>query len=325
MGAPHADGLCESEAEGRGGGGGRQALTLAPAALGTTPVPADAIWRLAVKDGTSYVGTGATGVIYKVTAAGEASKFCSTGEMNVTALAFDKAGQLYAATAPHGRVYRISPEGKGTLVYECGRPYLWCLTFAPDGTLYAGAGSPAAVYAISPEGTGKLVAEVKAVHVLALLLAPNGDLYAGTAGAGPALSDQAGRLGRPGDAGLRDVDHGADAGQPGERVLRLQSDGRHSASAGLGPARALHAHGADDGVRAGGADGRQFAGRDGPRTGCCCGFRGRIGWTCWSARRRAWCPRWRCPATRCTWGARRLRRCGDWRFRVGLPGNWSRP
>ncbi len=159
-------------------------LSLAPATRSAAAMPADAIWSIAVRNGVSYVGTGATGLVYKVTDTGEVTKFFSTGEMNVTALAFDSAGRLYAATSPHGRLYRINADGQGELLYECGRPHLWCLTFGPDGTLYAGAGSPAGVYTISPEGKGKLLADVKAVHVLSLLLAPNGDLYAGTAGAG---------------------------------------------------------------------------------------------------------------------------------------------
>ena len=159
-------------------------VSLAPKQARLASLPADVIWSIATRDGTAYVGTGTGGVIYRVSASGEATRFFSTGEMNVHALVFDATGNLYAGTSPRGKLFRISPEGKGEMIFDRDSAYLWSLALAPDGTIYAGAGSPARIYAIKPGEKARVLAELPATNVLSLVLNEEGDLYAGTANAG---------------------------------------------------------------------------------------------------------------------------------------------
>jgi len=159
-------------------------ISLAPKQVSLAAIPAEVIWSIATRDGTAYVGTGTMGVIYRVSAGGEATRFFSTGEMNVHALAFDAAGNLYAGTSPRGKLFRISPEGKGEVVFDSDSAYLWSLALAPDGTIYAGAGSPARLYAIKPGEKARVLVELPATNVLSLALSKEGDLYAGTSNAG---------------------------------------------------------------------------------------------------------------------------------------------
>jgi len=159
-------------------------ITLGPGRADLAKIPADVVWSLAVRDGNVFVGTGTEGVIYKVSAKGEVSRFLSTGKLNVHALAFDRDGNLYAATSPNGKLFRVTPDGSGKVLYDSESTYLWCIALGPDGTIYAGAGSPARVYAIDPKGKAKTLAELPGTNVLALVRAPSGDLYAGTGDSG---------------------------------------------------------------------------------------------------------------------------------------------
>ncbi len=159
-------------------------ISLAPKQAGLASLPADVIWSVATRDDAVYVGTGTTGVIYRVSAGGEATRFFATGEMNVHALVFDATGHLYAGTSPRGKLFRISSEGKGEVVFDSDSAYLWSLALAPDGTIYAGAGSPARIYAIKPGEKARVLVELPATNVLSLALNKEGDLYVGTSNAG---------------------------------------------------------------------------------------------------------------------------------------------
>src|ERR1700674_447984 len=106
------------------------------------------IWSLAVmNDGSLAVGTGDTGKLYRVHAAGakpESSLLISTNQTHVMSLAVNKQGDLIAGTDPGGLVLRISPDGKAFGLYDASLREIHALAAAPDGSVYALALSDAA-------------------------------------------------------------------------------------------------------------------------------------------------------------------------------------
>ena len=101
------------------------------------------IWAIAVApDGTTYVGTGAKGKVYKVPAAGGAGTlFYDTGTEHVSALAFDAAGRLLVGTSTPGRVVRLDADGKPFVILEAGYQEVRSLRVA-GGVTYATAAGP---------------------------------------------------------------------------------------------------------------------------------------------------------------------------------------
>ena len=97
-------------------------------------------------DGTTYVGTGAKGKVYKVPAAGGAGTlFYDTGTEHVSALAFDASGKLLVGTSTPGRVVRLDADGKPFVLLEAGYQEVRSLRVA-GGVTYAtaaGASRPA--------------------------------------------------------------------------------------------------------------------------------------------------------------------------------------
>jgi hypothetical protein len=160
------------------------ALGLGLEAAQPSPIPAEVVWSLAVREAAAYVGTGSEGKIYRVSPDGQVSEFLATGEMNVHALAFGAQGELYAGTSPNGKLFRISPSGESKLVFDSDSTYIWALALGSDGTLYAGGGSPGRIYAISASGETKVLAELPVANVLSLVVAKNGDVYAGASETG---------------------------------------------------------------------------------------------------------------------------------------------
>jgi outer membrane protein assembly factor BamB len=157
---------------------------LAPRCEELASVPADVVWSVAVRDGAAYLGTGTTGIIYRVSETGEVEEFFSTGEMNVHALAFGADGNLYAGTSPSGKLFRITPQGEGAVVLDSRSTYLWALALGPDGILYAGGGSPAVIYRLDSQGGTRELAALPAANVLSLALTKKSGLYAGTSSSG---------------------------------------------------------------------------------------------------------------------------------------------
>jgi sugar lactone lactonase YvrE len=149
------------------------------------------VWSVAGVNGALYAGTGNGGQVLKVGPGKEASVFFRTGELEVHALAKDKAGNLYAGTSPNGKIFRIAPDGKGTELFaingtdaasDAGGKFVLCLAVADDGTVYAGTGPAGRIYRIKPGQTGaEELCRLPDRSVLSLLLGPDGTLYAGTA------------------------------------------------------------------------------------------------------------------------------------------------
>ena len=117
------------------------------------------IWAIAVApDGTTYVGTGAKGKVYKVPAAGGAGTvFYDTGTEHVSALAFDATGKLLVGTSTPGRVVRLDADGKPFVILEAGYQEVRSLRVAGDVTYATAAGpstgTPATLVSPAPPRT----------------------------------------------------------------------------------------------------------------------------------------------------------------------------
>ena len=103
------------------------------------------IWAIAVAaDGTTYVGTGGKGKVYKVPAAGgTGTLFYDAGAEHVSALAFDATGKLLVGTSTPGRVVRVDGDGKPFVLLEAAYQEVRSLRVA-GGMTYATASGAAA-------------------------------------------------------------------------------------------------------------------------------------------------------------------------------------
>src|SRR5450432_4812527 len=91
-------------------------------------------------NGTTYVGTGDSGRILRVSPGGKVDTFATLTEKEVTAIAVGPDGSVFAAGSPGGNVYRIESEAP-KLYYATKAKYVWALAFA-EKNLYVGTGLP---------------------------------------------------------------------------------------------------------------------------------------------------------------------------------------
>lgn len=191
------------------------------------------VWSVTGVNGASYAGTGNTGLVLKVERDGTAAPFFRTGDLEVHALAHDKAGNLYAGTSPSGKVFRITPDGKGTELLsmngaeaasEAGSKYVLSLAVADDGTVFAGTGPEGRVYRIPVGGKAEEYCTIPDKSVMSLLAAPGGDLYAGTAESGTIF-----RVRPSGSAGVATIIY--DTGDDAITGMALDSTGNLFAAA----------------------------------------------------------------------------------------------
>ena len=104
-------------------------------------------------DGSLAVGTGDSGKLYRVRAAGanpESSLLVSTNQTHVISLAVTPQGDLIAGTDSGGLVLRVSPEGKTFALFDTQLREIHALAPAADGSIYALALSDAAATARAP-------------------------------------------------------------------------------------------------------------------------------------------------------------------------------
>ena len=138
------------------------------------------IWSLAqAADGSTYLGTGNRGRLFKVDAAGNGSAVWSAEESSIFAVAVDRAGVVYAGTSPDGKVYRIQ-NGRATEYFNPGERYIWALALAPDGALYVATGQQGKIYKVTAAGRGEVYYETGQAHVTALAFDAQGRLLAGS-------------------------------------------------------------------------------------------------------------------------------------------------
>lgn len=105
------------------------------------------LWAILKKGNTLYVGTGASGRIYKIEK-GKSSLLFDTKEVSVFSLAMNR-GKIYAGTSPNGKIFVISQDGKGEVFVETGEKYIWKLVFDDANNLYAATGTDGKILKIT--------------------------------------------------------------------------------------------------------------------------------------------------------------------------------
>jgi sugar lactone lactonase YvrE len=139
---------------------------------------------LLAPDGTTYLGTGHGGKVYRIGRDGKADVYFQAPEMDVTCLVQDKRGVLYAATSPNGKIYKITDRQKGETFFDPAEKYIWDLEFMDSGQLWAAVGETGGIYEINPQGEGRLIFKAEENHILCLKKTGRGDVLAGSGGNG---------------------------------------------------------------------------------------------------------------------------------------------
>lgn len=139
---------------------------------------------LATADGTTFLGTGHGGKVYRIGKDGKSEVWFQAPEMDVTSLALDRKGVLYASTSPNGRIYKITGSGKGEEFFNPAEKYIWDLLFLASGELWAAVGENGGIYQISPLGEGRMFFKAAENHILCLEKTVREDVIAGSGGNG---------------------------------------------------------------------------------------------------------------------------------------------
>ncbi|MCX6571310.1 MAG: hypothetical protein NT006_07840 [Candidatus Aminicenantes bacterium] len=139
---------------------------------------------LAMPDGTTFLGTGHGGKVYRIGKDGKSEVWFQAPEMDVTCLALDRKGVLYASTSPNGRIYKITGSGKGEEFFNPAEKYIWDLLFMDSGELWAAVGESGGIYRISPLGEGRMFFKAAENHILCLEKTAREDVIAGSGGNG---------------------------------------------------------------------------------------------------------------------------------------------
>lgn len=139
---------------------------------------------LAMPDGTTFLGTGHGGKVYRIGKDGKSEVWFQAPEMDVTCLALDRKGVLYASTSPNGRIYKITGSGKGEEFFNPAERYIWDLLFLDSGELWAAVGESGGIYRISPLGEGRMFFKAAENHILCLEKTAQEDVIAGSGGNG---------------------------------------------------------------------------------------------------------------------------------------------
>lgn len=216
--------------------------------------PEQYVWSVAAVGSDAFVGTGNSGLVYRVTSAGNPEVLYRTGELEVHALVKDAEGNLYAGTSPSGKVIRIRPNGQGDelLALNPGSrdalpvaprvpaKFILSLALGADGTVYAGTGPDGLVYRIPRSGAPSILFRSSDRYIQSLVAAPDGTLYAGTAESGLIYaihpdgsarvvldSDQSAitALARDADGNLYAATGGQSGGSAKGTVIRISADG----------------------------------------------------------------------------------------------------
>jgi hypothetical protein len=160
-------------------------LTLGPEVKKIFDGAVTVVWAMTSSpDGTTYLGTGNDGKVYKVAPDGTGTLFYDSPELEVHALALAPNGGLYVGTSPDGRIYRVDARGQATPFFDPEDKYIWSLVTDRKGILYAATGDKGVVYRITPDGKGEPYFTTKSTHAMTLGVEPSGALLVGTAGPG---------------------------------------------------------------------------------------------------------------------------------------------
>ena len=125
---------------------------------------------ISAPDGSTYVGSGNEGQIYKVDASGKGSVFFDAEELEVHAMALAPGGGLYAGTSPDGKIYKIDAAGKSSVLFDPPDKYIWGLAVDKAGNVFAATGDKGVVYKITPDGKGSVFYQTKTTHAISLAI-----------------------------------------------------------------------------------------------------------------------------------------------------------
>ncbi len=135
-------------------------------------------------DGSSFLGTGHDGKVYKVTQNGKFELYFQVPEMDITCLALDRRGNLFAGSSPNGNIWKITEQGKGEVFFNPQEKYIWDLDFTQNGNLLAAVGEGGGIYEITQDGEGVLIFDVEENHILCMMWDEEKNLIAGSGGRG---------------------------------------------------------------------------------------------------------------------------------------------
>ncbi|MBI4751571.1 MAG: hypothetical protein HY774_24075 [Acidobacteria bacterium] len=139
------------------------------------------IWSCARDgQGTTYVGTGHEGQVYRIDPAGQSKLIADFDELDVTALAVGSKGTLWAATSPNGKVYQIESDGTRTVFFNPEEKYIWALETTDRGELIVATGDKGIVYRVDPSGKSVVVFDSTEVNITSLAVDRLGNIYAGS-------------------------------------------------------------------------------------------------------------------------------------------------
>lgn len=137
------------------------------------------VWSLIhTRSGTTYVGTGEKGGIYRLR--DNKLQSLTQGELVFTCFAEDDKGAVFAGSIPNGKIFRIDPSGAVALFATLKAKYIWSLVAASDG-LYAATGPKGKIFKVDAQGKAKVFYDAKEQHIMSLALDnKTGNLYAGS-------------------------------------------------------------------------------------------------------------------------------------------------
>lgn len=167
-----------------------------------------------------WVGTGNSGKVLRVDAAGSVSEVFAAPEPEIYALWAEDDGSLLVGSSPAGKVYQVA-DGEASEIFDPEELYIWALARDRRGRLLVATGFSGTVYRIEGDGEPEVVFRSPDTHVRSLHPLADGGVLIGTAGQGLVL-----RLGT--DDSLTTV---YDAGQP--EVLAFTDDGEGTVWAAL--------------------------------------------------------------------------------------------
>ncbi len=157
-------------------------LTLGPAVRTVFDGAVTVVWTMTTAaDGTTFIGTGNDGKVFKITPDGTGTLFFDSAELEVHALAPAPDGGLFVGTSPDGRIYRVDSRGQPTTFFDPDDTYIWALTADAKGVVYAATGDKGTVYRITPDGKGEPFFNTRATHATTLGIEASGAIVVGTA------------------------------------------------------------------------------------------------------------------------------------------------
>ena len=156
-------------------------LTLGPTAAPVYESSAPFLWTLvSAPDGSTFVGSGNEGQVYRIDNDGKGSVFFDAEELEVHAVVPAPGGGLYVGTSPDGKIYKVDAAGKGSVLFDPPDKYIWSLAVDKAGNVFAGTGDKGVIYKVTPDGTGTPFYQTKATHAMTLAFDRAGRLLAGT-------------------------------------------------------------------------------------------------------------------------------------------------